>query len=69
MDKYGADGTLLWSVDYTPEELQGMGMQLAQGAVTEDGCVYLYNYGAGGKVFAFRADGADLIADTKRTAI
>ncbi|HBA46405.1 MAG TPA: hypothetical protein DCZ91_01100 [Lachnospiraceae bacterium] len=57
MDKYGVDGTLLWSVDYTPKELQGVGMQLNQGTVTEDGRVYLYNYGKGGKVFAFQADG------------
>lgn len=57
LSKYGTDGELLWSADYAPEELLDLGRSLELGAVTEDGRVFLYNYGEGGHVFAFGQDG------------
>lgn len=56
--KYNADGELVWEKEYTGAELLGKGLRLDDGLVTEDGCVYLYDAGRGGGVFAFEPDGS-----------
>ncbi|MDE5748465.1 MAG: hypothetical protein K2I21_12940, partial [Acetatifactor sp.] len=56
--KYNADGELVWEREYTAVELLGKGSRLDDGLVTEDGCVYLYNAGSEGSVFAFGSDGS-----------
>ena len=57
LEKYGADGKLLWHRDYTPEEFQMVGRTLYQGVVTTDGRIYLYTYGESRKIFAFSPQG------------
>ena len=57
LEKYGADGELLWHRDYTPKELQMVGRTLYQGVVTTDGRIYLYTYGESRKIFAFSPQG------------
>lgn len=57
MEKYDENGELQWHRDYTEEEMQGLAESLQKGTVTEDGRVFLYTYGAGGKVFCFGQDG------------
>lgn len=56
--KYNADGELVWEREYTAAELLGKGSRLDDGLVTEDGCVYLYDAGSEGSVFAFESDGS-----------
>lgn len=55
LEKYGTTGELLWQVSYEQEELQDMAPRLTQGAVTENGAVYLY--GPDGMVFSFDTEG------------
>ncbi len=63
LEKYGAEGELLWSMAYTSEELSGMGSSLTGGLVTGDGRVFLHGSEMQGNVvnkvvFAFGEDGA-----------
>lgn len=57
LEKYGTDGSMLWHAAYTQAELENVGDGLRQGTVTRDGRVFLYNYGAGGRVFSFGGEG------------
>lgn len=55
--KYNANGEMLWEKSYLAQQLLGKSERLSQGLVTEDGRVYLYDYGADGSIFAFETDG------------
>ena len=58
LEKYGSSGEVLWHEEYSAEELQDVGEALNQGTVTEDGRIFLYTQGAGGRVFSFSAGGS-----------
>lgn len=58
LDKYDERGDLLWSRDYTGEELAAEGLNLTSGAAASDGRLYLYAAGEGGTVVSFDSDGA-----------
>ena len=58
LDKYDERGDLLWSRDYTGEELAAEGLNLTSGAAASGGSLYLYTAGEGGRVVSFDSDGA-----------
>ena len=58
LDKYDERGDLLWSRDYTGEELAAEGLSLTNGAAASDGRLYLYAAGEGGTIVSFEPDGA-----------
>lgn len=57
LEKYDVDGEMQWHMGYSASQLQNIGENLADGIVTEDGRVFLYAHGEGGKVFAFGEQG------------
>ena len=67
LEKYGTDGSMLWHAAYTQAELENVGDGLRQGTVTRDGRVFLYTYGAGGRVFSFGGEGE--LKDRKSTLL
>lgn len=56
--KYNANGELLWDRTYSAQQLLNKGERLTQGLITKEGRVYLFDYGAGGSIFAFEPDGS-----------
>jgi len=57
LEKYDAEGELLWHTDCAAKQLLDKGESLADGIVTGDGRVVLYDYGEGGSAFVFGTDG------------
>lgn len=58
LEKRDGEGMLIWRMEYTPEELAGMGNTLGQGTASEDGRIFLYHIGPGESIFAFGQDGS-----------
>lgn len=57
LEKYDVGGELLWHTEYTASQLENRGERLAEGIVTGDGRVILYDYGVSGSVFVFGPEG------------
>lgn len=57
LEKYDAEGKLLWAQDPTEEELESIGEQLEQGTVDRKGRVILYSCGEGCAI-RFNPDGS-----------
>ncbi len=58
LTKYDNDGKMQWNQEYSASQLSDRGQRLAQGIVTEDGRVILYDCGVNGSVFIMGADGS-----------
>ncbi len=58
LEKYDADGKLLWHTDCAAPQIQEKGERLPQGIVASDGRVALYDCGEGGSAYVFGADGS-----------
>ncbi len=58
LEKYDAEGELLWSREYTAETLADGGENLTEGILTESGRIWLYGFdGTSGRVLSFDREG------------
>lgn len=58
LEKYDAEGMLLWSQEYSGGMLEDAGEILDSGLLTSEGNILLFGYdGTGGRVFSFDAEG------------
>lgn len=58
LEKYNAAGELQWHINQSQEEFTSAAVNFNEGAVTEEGRLVLYSYGAEGRAAVFAADGA-----------
>lgn len=58
LEKYDGDGVLQWHVTHPSSELLDKGENIQNGVIAGDGRIYLFVYGAEGRVFVFGQDGS-----------